>query len=53
MIEETIGAKDTCFALVDDDGFDEVAEEAKSEEGGGGRVVEVVDADAEEAVVEE
>ena len=53
MIEETIGAKDTCFALVDDDGFDEVAEEAKLEEGGGGRVVEVVDADAEEAVVEE
>ena len=53
MTEETIGAKDTCFALVDGVDFDEVAERAELEEGGGGRATEGVDEVAEEADVEE
>ena len=53
MTEETVGAKDTCFALVDDVVFDEVAEEAGLEEGVEGRATEGVNEIAEEADVEE
>ena len=53
MIEEIVGAKETCLAFVGDVDFDEVAEEAELEEGGGGRATEGVDESAEEAVVEE
>ena len=54
MTEETVGAKDTCFALVDDVDFDGVAERAGLEEGVEGRATEGVnDEGAEEADVEE
>ena len=53
MTAEIIGAKVTCFALVDDVVFGDVAERAELEEGGGGRATVGVDEVAEEADVEE
>ena len=54
VIGEIVGAKETCFAFVDEVDFDEVAEEAELEEGDGGRATEgVIDEFAEEAGFEE